>query len=147
MHTDNIIMAMRYAVQLAEAHNTAFAAVLLNQDGKMIAQDVNSSSDDGPVAHAELNLLLKAGKRWGRLDNHILVSTCEPCPMCASAAFWCRVSTIYFGVSIEQASEFMPQIKINCAELAERSFHKPEIYPGLLQNECLKLFEKKYSKK
>ena len=144
MEFSKIEDAMRQALLLAEKKNVFFAAVLLNQDGEIVMEAVNSSADDGPVAHAEMNLLAKAGKKWGKLPNHILVTTGEPCPMCMSAAIWSRIPSIYYGISITAMSQHIDQIDLSSYTLADHAFYKPTVYAGVLAEDCLKRFQAWY---
>jgi len=133
-------------VELAGQNNTVFAACLLDQDMHMIASDVNTSKTDGPTAHAEMNLLRRVSKR-GKLDaGSILITSCEPCPMCMGAAIWTGVDKIYYGVSIKEASRFMNQIDVYSADMAKASFRRVEIYSGIEYRICYKLFEDRYGR-
>ncbi|NDC82783.1 nucleoside deaminase [bacterium] len=52
-----------------------------------------------PIQHAEIIAIQDACKSTGnwRLDDCILVSTLEPCPMCAGAILHARIAKVYFG--------------------------------------------------
>jgi len=43
------------------------------------------------------------------LGGATLYSTCEPCPMCFSAAWWANISRIVFGVSLGESSKLFGQ--------------------------------------
>jgi len=60
-----------------------------------------------PSAHAEIVAIRKAclTLRQLFLDDCTLISTCEPCPMCLSAAFWARIPRIYFSSTRQEAEE------------------------------------------
>jgi len=135
---------MARLVEIAGSAGTPFAAMVLDRKGQAVEQGVNSSAQDGPVAHAELNVLKAAGRRYGRLDGYSLITTCEPCPMCMSAAIWCRVERVYFGVSIDTAVDYIPQIMIHSKDFDGKTFHMPEVYGGILTDECEKLFEQRF---
>jgi tRNA(adenine34) deaminase len=74
--------------------------------GTVVARGHNARERDGdPTAHAEMLALRDAAaalRRW-RLDDHALVVTLEPCPMCAGAAWAARVPLIVFGAADERA--------------------------------------------
>lgn len=60
---------------------------------------------DDPTAHAEILALRDAAGEIGtwRLDDHMLVVTLEPCPMCAGAAWAGRIEGIVFGAADPKA--------------------------------------------
>lgn len=76
-----------------------FGAVIV-KDGKVIAESHNEVlvSND-PTAHAEVVAIRAACKKLGgfHLDGCDLYTSCEPCPMCLSAAYWARISRIIYA--------------------------------------------------
>jgi tRNA(adenine34) deaminase len=74
--------------------------------GAVVGRGHNARERDlDPTAHAEMLALREAAaaiRRW-RLDEHALVVTMEPCPMCAGAAWAARVPLIVFGAADERA--------------------------------------------
>jgi len=82
------------------------AVVVHLPTGAVIARGHNARERDGdPTAHAELLALRDAAAavRGWRLDEHALVVTLEPCPMCAGAAWAARVPLIVFGAADDRA--------------------------------------------
>lgn len=76
-----------------------FGAVLV-KDGQLIAEGTNLvTSKNDPTAHAEVEAIRNACKALNHFDlsGLVLYSSCEPCPMCLSAAYWARISVIYFA--------------------------------------------------
>jgi len=76
-----------------------FGAVIV-KDGQILSLGVNTvTSDNDPTAHAEVNAIREACKRLGSFDLNgcTLYTSCEPCPMCLSAAYWAKVDRIYFA--------------------------------------------------
>jgi tRNA(Arg) A34 adenosine deaminase TadA len=71
----------------------------------------------------------------------MLYTTCEPCPMCMAAILYAGISTVVYGASITQAKQYLPQIDISSPEVVARSPLKALIIPGMLQAECIRLFE------
>jgi len=59
-----------------------------------------------PSAHAEVTAIRDTARRLGRtnLSGLTLVTSCECCPMCLSAATGCNVDDIYFAATREQAA-------------------------------------------
>jgi tRNA(adenine34) deaminase len=74
--------------------------------GAVVARRHNERERDAdPTAHAEVLALRDAARDAGswRLDEHALVATIEPCPMCAGAAWAARVPLIVFGAADPRA--------------------------------------------
>ena len=92
--------AMRAAIAIAERAKTPFGAVLLETSRSTIAYTATNKRLNGPFAHAELNVLRSALRQRVELGGLVLVSTAEPCPMCAGAAILAQVSALVFGTSI-----------------------------------------------
>lgn len=76
-----------------------FGAVVV-KNGKIVAEGWNQvTSTLDPTAHAEVVALRQASKNLQQFDlsGCELYTSCEPCPMCLSAAYWARIDKIYFG--------------------------------------------------
>jgi len=83
-----------------------FGAVIVC-NGKIVARSHNEVlKTNDPTAHAEINALRKASHTLGRFDlsDCTLYTTCYPCPMCMGAIFWARISTVYYGATMEDAA-------------------------------------------
>jgi tRNA(Arg) A34 adenosine deaminase TadA len=80
---------------------------LIAKDGEIIATGDNRvTSTLDPVAHAEVGAIRAACKELGvfTLEGHTLVTSCEPCPMCLSAALWARVDRVVFAADRHDAA-------------------------------------------
>jgi tRNA(adenine34) deaminase len=75
-------------------------AVLLSQDGKIIAKTYNKKETEfNPCGHAEILAIQEAAKNlknW-RLVGATLVVTLEPCLMCMTAMIQARIKQLVFG--------------------------------------------------
>jgi len=74
--------------------------------GKIIARAHNlRESLIDPTAHAEILCIKKAAKKLGgwRLNNAVLYTTLEPCPMCAGAIVHARVGELVYGADDPKA--------------------------------------------
>ncbi len=92
---------------VASGKGGPFAAVVI-KDNQLIAASCNEVLGSGdPTAHAEVSVIRKACKILGsfQLDGCILISSCEPCPMCLGAIYWARPEKVYFVNSREDAAE------------------------------------------
>jgi tRNA(adenine34) deaminase len=94
---------MRLAIseaKLSLIHGDLPIGALVVMDGEIISARHNErEKSNDPTAHAEILAIREAAKRLNtsRLDGAILVSTLEPCPMCAGAALLARVQKVIFG--------------------------------------------------
>lgn len=100
---------MKLAAQLSEDNidrdGGPFGAVIV-RNGEVIATGVNRvTSSNDPTAHAEVSAIRAACQRLNtfRLDDCVVYSSCEPCPMCLSALYWAGVKKIFFGNTRKEA--------------------------------------------
>ncbi len=123
--------------------NKGYGAVV--SIGKQIlakAHDTAGTEKD-PSLHAEVNAIRQAVKTIGdsNLSAAVLVSTCEPCPMCSSLAVWANLSTIVYGASIKETAELgKARILVSSKEIVKQSPVMIEIIEDVLKNECLELY-------
>jgi len=106
------------------------------------ANDTASESGD-PSAHAEHNAIRQAVERLGdpNLCGCVLVSTCEPCPMCASLAVWANVTTLVYGASIDETAPLgHSRILVRAQEIVDRSPASVEVIGGWSRERCLDLY-------
>ena len=102
---------LRRAIALATQNVLAnaggpFGAVIAC-NGQIVAEGVNTvTATCDPTAHAEVNAIRAAAKALNRfsLAGCQLYSSCEPCPMCLSAAHWARIDGIFFGATAADAA-------------------------------------------
>lgn len=98
-------MALEEARKAPE-HDDVPVGALVVLDGSVIASAHNERELRGdPTAHAEVLALRAAAEAVGssRLDGATLVSTLEPCPMCAGAALLARVDRVVFAAEDQKA--------------------------------------------
>ncbi|AGO85568.1 Nucleoside deaminase [Pandoravirus salinus] len=81
-----------------------FTAAILGPDGAVVAHGRNRVFDTcDPTAHAEIEAIRAACRTRGSiaLDDCVLCSNAEPCPMCLSAAYWAGVRLVYYACAKE----------------------------------------------
>jgi tRNA(adenine34) deaminase len=112
------------------------AIVVRLSTGEIVARSHNTRErDHDPTAHAEVAALREAARRAGtwRLNDHALVVTLEPCPMCAGAAWAARLDRVVFGAADPKAGatgslyNFSADPRLN---------HDMEVVAGVRSDEC-----------
>lgn len=81
---------------------------LVARDGEIIAEGWNEvTSTHDPTAHAEVLAIRRATQALGHFELRgcVLVTSCEPCPMCLGAAYWSRVDRILYANTRAEAAE------------------------------------------
>jgi tRNA(adenine34) deaminase len=112
------------------------AVVVDRTSGEVVARAHNEREQRGdPTAHAEILALQAAARSAGswRLDDHVLVVTLEPCPMCAGAMWAARIPLLVYGTADPKAGasgslyNFAADPRLN---------HTTEITAGVRAEEC-----------
>lgn len=139
---------MRIAIQEARISksegNKGYGAVVVFEDQIVGQVHDTAVTERDPSLHAEVNAIRQAVKTLGdtNLCGAILFSTCEPCPMCASLAVWANVTTIVYGVSIEETAQLgRTRIRVSANHIVEQSPCVIEIIGNVLHDECKILYE------
>ena len=86
--------------QIAATQGEVPVGAILYVGKKLIASSFNQTNQlKDPTAHAEILVLRVAAKKLGnyRLNDGVLFTTLEPCPMCAGAIFESRIKSLIFG--------------------------------------------------
>jgi len=144
--------AIEEAKKAAKGGDYAIGAVII-RDGKIIATGEDEVIKNGnPVLHAEIVAIQEATKKLGRrfLQDCILYTTHEPCPMCASAAVWAKLKGIVSGAIKEDLIEYSKKfgddkfswrtIGIHCRDVLEKGTPRVKLVEGFMRDECRKLF-------
>ena len=103
---------MKLAIQLSEKNvlgsiGGPFGAVIV-KDGKVIAKSPNRvAATNDPTAHAEVSAIRMACKKLKTFDltGCTVYTSCEPCPMCLSAAYWAKIDAIYYANTKQDAQD------------------------------------------
>lgn len=135
---------MKAAIEIAEKYQTPFGAALAMGDELFVTAANQTKELHDPTAHAEIMAIRKLGEHLKKtnLSGFTLYTTCEPCPMCMSAAIWAKVDTVFFGCGIPEISKYMDQINLRAEELLKSGFLNIDIEGGVYESECLKLLKK-----
>ena len=102
---------MQVAIDLARAgmnnnEGGPFGAIVVKA-GQIIGRGNNRvTSTNDPTAHAEIVAIRDACRSLAhfQLEDCVIYTSCEPCPMCLGAIYWARPKRIVYGCSREDAA-------------------------------------------
>lgn len=97
--TSFLKQAIELAVRNVADGGGPFGAVVVTPDGR-VHEGVNRvTRDNDPTAHAEVVAIRAAAAASATFDlsGAVLYTSCEPCPLCLSAALWARIDRVYFA--------------------------------------------------
>ncbi|NND44506.1 MAG: nucleoside deaminase [Xanthomonadales bacterium] len=143
---------VRAAIELARTArgrgNRPFGAVLVSADGTVLDRAGNTQSEDGQVlAHAELNLLLRAANEHDEptLAAATLFTSAEPCAMCAGALFWSGVGRLVFALSTPRLHEICPPsprtLRVTARDVLTAGGRPVEVIGPVLESEAETVFD------
>jgi tRNA(Arg) A34 adenosine deaminase TadA len=99
-HDEYIRQAIALASQARAHGNHPFGALLVHNNRVVLTAENTVSSENNPTHHAETNLVNKACQELDKniMQQSTLYTSCEPCPMCTGAIFWCGIRRVVFSV-------------------------------------------------
>ncbi len=139
---------MRIAIEEAKISlregNNGFGSVIIKDGNIIVSSHDKEDTENDPTSHAEMNAIREASKIIGKkLSGCILVSTHEPCPMCASAIVWAGITDVAYGYSIDEAVlQGRKRIELSCKDIFNKAETKISTYEGILNDECSVLYRK-----
>jgi tRNA(adenine34) deaminase len=139
--TDTDIAMMERAIglaqQSADAGEVPVGAIVYNTtSGEIVASAHNTREmHSNPAGHAEFSAIQGACASIGdwRLNEHTLVVTLEPCPMCAGLIVNARVGRLVYGASDPKAGAVRSLFEL-CDDA--RLNHRCMIHAGVLGDRC-----------
>lgn len=137
---------MRYAIRAARAsvrggHRPFGCVIYRDRSGVPVSVSWGTESELDPTRHSEiLAIQLACRVVGGLLQGCTLVSTHEPCPMCAGAITHAKLSRVVFG-SYRTDLEALFRRKLTPRAVLLDTTHPPEIVGGVLRKECIALFD------
>ena len=138
---------LRAAIDLSrrsrEQGHHPFAALVVDQHGKVLGTGLNGSADDC-TAHAEM-LAVRAA--WANrpatgLAGATLYSSAEPCAMCAGGVYWSGIGRVVYGLSeaallaLTGAHPENPTLSLPCREVFARGQRAIGVRGPLLEDEA-----------
>lgn len=143
MHERWMDLAIEQARAGIAAGQSPFGAVVVRGEEVVAAGHNEVWRRTDPTAHAEVVAIGRAGPRLGTIDlaGCTLYTTCEPCPMCASAIHWARLDAVVWGATIEDAAAAgFNELHVPARELYRQGGSRVRIVEGVRRAECAALF-------
>ena len=134
-------IALEEARKAGERGEVPVGAVIVDADKNIIAQAGNRTEElSDPTAHAEILAIKEACEKLGspRLIGCSLYVTLEPCPMCAAAISFARITALYYAASDPKSGGVDNGAKIFNASSCH---HKPDIYDSICAGEASDLLK------
>ncbi len=136
MEYDDLMRVALAEAELAIPHGDVPVGALVVVEGEVIASRHNERQlTTDPSAHAEVLAMRDACQRLGtwRLDNATLISTLEPCTMCAGVAVNARIQKVVFGAADLEAGALGSVYNFG---VDPRLRHNFEVEHNVLGEEC-----------
>lgn len=140
---------MRRAIALAQNGMDSnaggpFGAIVV-KNGEIIGEGSNRvTSTNDPTAHAEIVAIREACRKLDsfQLENCLIYTSCEPCPMCLGAIYWARPAKVFFACTREDAAKIGFDDRFIYEEI-EKNFEDRQMkLVNFLRGEGLTVFKK-----
>ncbi len=102
MHEKFLQQAISMAADNVTSGQGGPYGAIIVKDNQVIAASGNKvTSTLDPTAHAEIVAIRLACTRLNdfQLQDCIIYTSCEPCPMCLGAIYWARLAKVYYACS------------------------------------------------
>ncbi|MGB0371934.1 MAG: nucleoside deaminase [Opitutales bacterium] len=127
-----LLAAHEVALEAVDRGLHPFGAVLAGPDGEILMRQGN----EGTVRHAETELARKAAETYDSdfLWKCALVTTFEPCAMCAGTTYWANIGTLIYGVEettllkLTGNHDANPTLALPCRHVFEAGQKKVQVY-------------------
>jgi len=120
-----------------------FGCVIVKDD-EIIAEGHNKvTSTHDPTAHAEVVAIREACQKLGsfQLEDCIIYTSCEPCPMCFGAIYWARPKKVFFACTKRDAAAIDFDDQFIYEELDKKMENRDITFVPLSRKEALPVFE------
>ena len=138
---------MQHAIELSiksvSQGTGPFGAVIVKEN-KIISEGFNNvTSANDPTSHAEIVAIRSACKSLNNfsLEDCILYTTCEPCPMCLSAIYWARIDKVYYANTRSDAKKIDFSDALIYEELSKTIKERKIPMHQMMREEAIKAFE------
>lgn len=140
-------LALELAQEAGEAGDVPVGAVIIDYNGRLIAQASNRKErDQDATAHAEILVIRKACQvlqTW-HLNDCTLYVTLEPCPMCAGAIIQSRLGLLVYGVDDLKTGVIRTVYNFPDSEFSN---HRLSVIAGVMESVCKSQLQEWFAKK
>ena len=133
-------IALNESIAAKNEDEIPVGAVLV-RNGKLIAKAHNQPiSTNDPTAHAEIQVIRKAGKREKnyRLVGTTLYVTLEPCLMCIGALVHARIDRVVYGANDNKNKSYTT---IKDISNTNQFNHRIIVTGGVLEKQCQEILK------
>lgn len=135
-------MAIEEARVAASRGERPFGCVIVGPDLTVLSRAGGSETPIDPTRHSEIEAIRAAcGVRDSLLRECTLYSTHEPCLMCIGAINHAKLSRVVWGSRRRNLPDLFRQRKDGARWLLADTTHPPFMRSGVLQRECVALFD------
>ena len=122
---DYLRLAVEIATESRASGNHPFGAILVGPKGEVLLSSGNTYARDRGAGHAEANVARAAARQYDPtfLERCTLVTSVEPCCMCAGACYWAGIGTVVYGLSERRLAELTgdspenPTLDLSCRQV------------------------------
>lgn len=139
-------LALKQARLAFDAGEVPVGCILVKDD-KIVATAHNQVETlSNPTLHAEMLAIEKATVCLGNkyLSDAVLYVTLEPCPMCASALIWSKLSRVVFGAIDEKRGAFGSRFSFQNNPVFN---HSIDVIGGIMEQESESLLNEFFRSK
>lgn len=117
---------------------------IIVKNNEIVGRGCNKvTSTNDPTSHAEMNAIRDACKNLStfQLDDCIVYTSCEPCPMCLGAIYWARPSKVYYACTKEDAANAGFDDAFIYTEIHQRPLDRNIIFEQVAGTKAITVFE------
>jgi tRNA(Arg) A34 adenosine deaminase TadA len=143
-HEHFINRAIELAAKGMESNSGGPFGAVVVKNGEIVAEGHNRvTSTNDPTAHAEVVAIREACKALDtfQLDDCIIYTSCEPCPMCLGAIYWARPKAVYYACTREDAADIGFDDQLIYDELDKKIDERQIEFIAIGRESALKVFE------
>lgn len=152
LHERGMLLAVDQAVKAMTAGEPPFGVVILDAQGEVVAathDEVNARGDMS--AHAETLAVRAASQARGpSLAGCTLYTTCEPCPMCFTAAWLAGIDGVVYATTMADVHTILGgaqrELRVPVTQMNALSGQPVTLVDGILRERCLRLFREHASR-
>lgn len=134
--------SIEVAASARENGNHPFGALLVFNDEIALAAENSVNTSGDPTAHAEMNLIREAVRRFApeELSRAAVYTSCEPCAMCAGAIYWASIRHVVFGLSAPKLEKMAGKyLAISCREIYATAAETVIVEGAVLEREARRI--------